>query len=93
MHDDHVVPAPRPLRRDRSEALLAFAESLARVASSGGGTQALAAHLAAALDAAVLVEDAQWKHLAAAGTGERTIPPSVRDLLAERRRRRGERRL
>jgi DNA-binding PucR family transcriptional regulator len=80
VHEENVVPA-RPLRRDRSETLLAFAEALARVAASGGGAQALAAHLAAALDAAVLVEDAQWKHLAVAGTGERAIPPSVRDLL------------
>ena len=75
-----VVPA-RPLRRDRSETLLAYAETLARVAASGGGVQALAAHLAAAIDAAVLVEDAQWRHLAVAGTGDRAIPPSVRDLL------------
>ncbi|HEY0393233.1 MAG TPA: helix-turn-helix domain-containing protein [Candidatus Elarobacter sp.] len=80
MHDETVVPA-RPLRRDRSETLLAFAEALARVAASGGGAQALAAHLAAAVDAAVLVEDAQWRHLAVAGTGERAVPPSVRDLL------------
>jgi PucR C-terminal helix-turn-helix domain/GGDEF-like domain len=80
VHDDSVVPA-RPPRRDRSEALLGYAESLARVAASGGGAQALAAHLAAAIDAAVLVEDAQWRHLAVAGTGERAIPPSVRDLL------------
>lgn len=80
MHDENVVPA-RPLRRDRSETLLTYAEALARVAASGGGAQALAAHLAAAIDAAVLVEDAQWRHLAAAGTGERAIPPSVRDLL------------
>ena len=80
MQNENVVPA-RPLRRDRSESLLAFAEALARVAASGGGAQALAAHLAAALDAAVLVEDAQWRHLAVAGTGERAIPPSVRDLL------------
>ncbi|MEA2689438.1 MAG: hypothetical protein QOD51_2045, partial [Candidatus Eremiobacteraeota bacterium] len=80
MHDESIAPA-RPLRRDRSETLLAYAEALARVAASGGGAQALAAHLAAAIDAAVLVEDAQWRHLAVAGTGERAIPPSVRDLL------------
>ena len=80
MQNENVVPA-RPLRRDRSESLLAFAEALARVAASGGGAQALAAHLATALDAAVLVEDAQWRHLAVAGTGERAVPPSVRDLL------------
>ncbi len=71
----------RPLRRDRSETLLAYAETLARVAASGGGVQALASHLAAAIDAAVLVEDAQWRHLAVAGTAERAIPPSVRDLM------------
>jgi DNA-binding PucR family transcriptional regulator len=80
LQDDIPVPA-RPLRRDRSEVLLAYAEALARVAASGGGAQALAGHLAAAIDAAVLVEDAQWRHLAVAGTGERAIPPSVRDLL------------
>ncbi|HEY0614466.1 MAG TPA: helix-turn-helix domain-containing protein [Candidatus Elarobacter sp.] len=80
MHDETVVSA-RPIRRDRSETLLTFAEALARVAASGGGAQALAAHLAASIDAAVLVEDAQWRHLAVAGTGERAIPPSVRDLL------------
>ncbi len=78
--DDPTVPA-RQTRRDQSEALLTFAESLARVAASGGGPQALAAHLAAAIDAAVLVEDGQWKNLAVAGTGGRAIPPSVRDLI------------
>ncbi|MBV9438447.1 MAG: hypothetical protein JOZ24_00495, partial [Candidatus Eremiobacteraeota bacterium] len=51
MQDENVVSA-RPLRRDRSEALLGYAEALARVAASGGGAQALAAHLAAAIDAA-----------------------------------------
>jgi len=80
VQDENVV-TPRPLRRDRSEELLTYAEAIARVAASGGGAQALAAHLAAALDAAVLVEDAQWRHLAVAGTGERTIPPSIRDLV------------
>jgi len=80
LQEEHAVPA-RPLRRDRSEALLSFAEALARVVASGGGAQALAGHLASALDAAILVEDAQWRHLAVAGTGARTIPPSVRDLL------------
>ena len=80
VQDDNVAPA-RPLRRDRSETLLSYAEALARVAASGGGAAALAGHLASAIDAAVLVEDAQWRHLAVAGTGERPIPPSVRDLL------------
>jgi hypothetical protein len=80
VQDDNVIPA-RPMRRDRSEALLTYAEALARVASSGGGAQALAAHLASTIDAAVLVEDAQWRHLAVAGTGERAVPPSIRDLV------------
>jgi hypothetical protein len=38
--------------------LVDFAEGLARIASTGGGPKALAAHVAASLDAAVLVEDA-----------------------------------
>jgi len=80
MHEQTVVGARR-VRRDGADALLTFAESLARVAASGGGTQALAAQLAALLDAAVLVEDAEWRHLALAGTGERSVPASVRDLL------------
>jgi DNA-binding PucR family transcriptional regulator len=80
VHDEKVVPSRR-IRRDNPEALLSYAEALARVAAGGGGPQALAAHLATAIDAAVLVEDAQWRHLAVAGTGERAIPPSVRDLL------------
>ena len=80
MQDDNVVPA-RPLRRDRTEALLSYAEALARVAASGGGAPALAAHLAVAIDAAVLVEDAQWRHVAVSGTSERAIPATVRDLL------------
>ena len=78
---DKVVPARR-LRRDGPETLLAYAEGLARIAAGGGGPQALASHLAAAIDATVLVEDAQWRHLAVAGTGERAIPASVRDLLS-----------
>lgn len=61
--------------------MLAFAEALARIAATGGGAQALAAHLATTLDAAVLVEDAEWKHVALAGTAGRSVPASVRDLL------------
>lgn len=80
VHDEKVVPARR-VRRDGPETLLAYAEALARIAASGGGPQALAAHLATAIDAAVLVEDTQWRHLAVAGTSERAIPPSVRDLV------------
>jgi sugar diacid utilization regulator len=80
MHGESVVHARR-VRRDGADALLAFAETLARIAAGGGGAQALAAHLATFLDAAVLVEDAEWRHLALAGTGDRSVPPSVRDLL------------
>lgn len=71
----------RRVRRDGADALLAFAEALARIAAGGGGPQALAGHLASMLDAAVLIEDAEWRHLALAGTGERSVPPSVRDML------------
>ncbi len=80
MHEESVVHARR-VRRDGTDALLAFAEALARIAAGGGGSQALAAHLASVLDAAVLVEDAEWRHLALAGTGDRSVPPSVRELL------------
>ncbi len=62
--------------------LLDFAESLARIASTGGGPKALAAHLASSLDAAVLVEDAEWRHIALAGAGSRSVPPSGRDLIS-----------
>jgi PucR family transcriptional regulator, purine catabolism regulatory protein len=47
--------------------LVEFVEGLARIAASGGGPKALAAHLAEVADAGVLVEDADWRHLAAAG--------------------------
>lgn len=80
MHDEQPI-APRRSPRDGSDALLTYAESLARVAAGGGGAQALAAHLAAAIPGAVLVEDAQWKHLALAGSGDRPIPASIRELL------------
>jgi hypothetical protein len=80
VHDEQMI-APRSTRLDPCEALLVYAESLARVAAGGGGAQALAAQLAGAIDAAILVEDAQWKHLAVAGTGERTIPTSIKELL------------
>ena len=59
--------------------LVAFAEDLARIAAGGGGARALAAHLAKRAHVGVLVEDAQWRHLAAAGgTG---VPSSVQPLL------------
>jgi len=66
-----------------NDELIAFAEGLARVASGGGGAKALAGQLAAALDAAVLVEDAEWRHVALAGAGQaRSAPPTARDLVA-----------
>ena len=68
------------------EELVAFAEGLSRIAAAGGGPKALAAHLAGLLDAAILVEDAEWHHLALAGSGSRSIPPSARDLLHATRR-------
>jgi DNA-binding PucR family transcriptional regulator len=77
------VLATRQTQLDSADALLGYAEALARVAASGGGARALAAHLAEAVGAAVLVEDAQWRNLAVAGTGsaEHALPPSVRDLV------------
>ncbi|HTV72671.1 MAG TPA: helix-turn-helix domain-containing protein [Candidatus Acidoferrales bacterium] len=62
--------------------LLDFAEGLARIASTGGGAKALAAHLAALLEAAALVEDADWRHIALTGAGSRSVPPSARDLIS-----------
>jgi len=65
------------------EKIVEFAEGLARVAASGGGPKALAAHLADAIGTGVLVEDAHWRHVASAGTAppssarsdpERTVP-------------------
>src|SRR5271156_479121 len=64
------------------EELIDFAEALARVASTGGGPKALAAQLATTLDAAVLVEDGEWRHIALVGAGARSVPPSARDLIA-----------
>ena len=61
--------------------LIEFAEGLARIASTGGGPKALAAHLAALLDAAVLVEDAEWRHVALTGAGARSVPASSRDSI------------
>jgi sugar diacid utilization regulator len=61
--------------------LVAFAEDLARIAASGGGPRALAAHLAERAGVGVLVEDAEWRHVAASGSAE--IPSSVRPLMIE----------
>jgi purine catabolism regulator len=59
-----------------SQAIVEFAEALARIAASGGGPKALAAHLAQRVGGGVLLEDARWRHLAAAGSGP--IPASAR---------------
>jgi PucR family transcriptional regulator, purine catabolism regulatory protein len=61
------------------EEIVTFSENLARIAASGGGPKALASHLAQTAGAGVLLEDAQWRHLAAAGTGP--IPPSARGVV------------
>jgi purine catabolism regulator len=65
-----------------SDELVAFAEGLGRIAAAGGGATALAHHLAETANAGVLVEDAEWGHIAAAGGGD--LPASVRDLLEVR---------
>jgi PucR family transcriptional regulator, purine catabolism regulatory protein len=83
--DVHLRPVrerARPLHRD-GEDLLEYSEGLARIAAGGGGAKALASYLAEAVGGAVLVEDADWRHLALAGSGNRSIPPSVRDLIAK----------
>lgn len=61
------------------EELVGFAEDLARIAASGGGPKALAGHLAKRANVGVLVEDSQWRHLAAAGGAG--LPASVAPLL------------
>ncbi|HEX3670303.1 MAG TPA: helix-turn-helix domain-containing protein [Candidatus Cybelea sp.] len=63
----------------RPEEIVAFGEALSRIAATGGGPKALAAHLASAVDGRVLLEDAQWHALATAGTGE--IPASGREVV------------
>lgn len=61
-----------------ADELVVFAEELARVAASGGGCKALADVLARRAHVGVLVEDADWRHLAASGSH---LPSSVRPLL------------
>jgi purine catabolism regulator len=58
-----------------AEQIVAFAEGLARIAASGGGPKALAAHLAEATGSGVLVEDAGWRLVASAGAN---VPGSAR---------------
>jgi DNA-binding PucR family transcriptional regulator len=64
-----------------AEELVAFAEDLARIAAAGGGAKALAGHLARSAGIGVLVENAQWQHLAAAGGID--VPSSVQPLLVD----------
>lgn len=63
-----------------ADELVAFAEELARIAAAGGGAKALADLLARRAHVGVLVEDAEWRHLAAAGNAR--LPSSVRPLIA-----------
>jgi hypothetical protein len=63
----------------KSEEIVEFTEALARIAASGGGTKALAAHLARTAGGNVLLEDVHWRHLATAGTGQ--IPASARSVV------------
>lgn len=62
-----------------ADELVAFAEELNRVAAAGGGCKALADVLARRARVGVLVEDAEWRHLAACGTSG--LPSSVRPFL------------
>ena len=61
------------------EAIVEFTEALARIAASGGGPKALASHLAQAVGGGVLLEDAEWRHLVAAGPGP--VPASARGTV------------
>ncbi len=58
--------------------IVEFAEDFARVASAGGGAKALATHLSEVVGVGVLVEDAEWRHLATAGRG--SLPATARGL-------------
>ena len=62
------------------EQVVAFAEALSRIAAGGGGPKAFAGHLAQELGVTVLVEDAEWRHIATAGSVS-SAPHSVRDLV------------
>lgn len=56
--------------------LVAFAEELARISAAGGGCKALADALARRASVGVLVEDGDWRNVAAAGAVQ--MPSSVR---------------
>ncbi|MBV8530475.1 MAG: hypothetical protein JO104_04085, partial [Candidatus Eremiobacteraeota bacterium] len=61
------------------EEIVGFGEALARIAASGGGPKALAAHLAQKTRGGVLLEDARWRHLATAGSGP--MPATARGVV------------
>jgi sugar diacid utilization regulator len=63
-----------------ADELVAFAEELSRIAAAGGGCKALADVLARHAHVGVLVEDAEWRHLAAGGST--SMPSSVRPFVA-----------
>ena len=58
--------------------IVEFTEELAKVAAAGGGAKALATHLSDTAGVGVLVEDAEWRHLATAGKG--SLPATARGL-------------
>jgi hypothetical protein len=62
----------------KPEELVEFAEALARITASGGGAKALTAHLARVAHGGAMLEDAQWRPVATAGTG--TMPKSARSV-------------
>ncbi len=61
------------------EAIVEYTEELARIAASGAGPKALAAHLARASGGGVLLEDAGWHVIATAGTAP--VPGSARGTV------------
>jgi hypothetical protein len=65
----------------KPENLVEFAEALARITASGGGAKALTAHLARVTHCGVMLEDAQWRPLATAGSN--AMPKSARSIVEE----------
>ncbi|MBV8197730.1 MAG: helix-turn-helix domain-containing protein [Candidatus Eremiobacteraeota bacterium] len=63
------------------EAIVEYSEELARIAASGGGPKALAALLAQSCNAGVLLEDAGWHAIAAAGSAP--VPGSARATVEQ----------
>lgn len=59
------------------ERIVAFAETMARVAAEGGGVAAMAAETARAAGCAVAVEDARWRQVA----GDGTAPHGARAIV------------